>query len=62
MVGNICSKVGALLAARLLQPALRAVGWQLVLRGVALHYVVAAALLLPRMSKKRVEAAAELFG
>mgnify|MGYP006125832083 FL=1 len=61
MVGNICAKLGALLAARLLQPMLHAVGWEVLLRVVALHYLVAAALLLPRMDKKRVDAAAQLF-
>ena len=61
VVGNICSKLGALLAARLLQPMLHAVGWEVLLRVVALHYLVAAALLLPRMDKKRVDAAAQLF-
>ena len=60
-MGNICSKLGALLTARLLRPLLAGLGWELLLRGVALHYLVAAALLLPRMDKKRVDAAARLF-
>lgn len=61
VVGNICSKLGALLAAQLLQPALHAIGWEVLLRAVAMHYLLAAALLLPRMDKKRVDAAAQLF-
>ena len=61
MVGNICSKLGALLAARLLQPTLQAVGWEAVLRVVALHYAVAALFLLPRMGKQHADAAARLF-
>eukprot|EP00931_Biecheleriopsis_adriatica_P059955 TRINITY_DN35959_c0_g1_i1.p1 TRINITY_DN35959_c0_g1~~TRINITY_DN35959_c0_g1_i1.p1 ORF type:complete len:437 (+),score=76.73 TRINITY_DN35959_c0_g1_i1:30-1340(+) len=59
VLGNAFSKFAALLAAPLIRLVLRTFGWDCVLYLTALHYVVAALVLLPRMHD--TERAARLF-
>ena len=51
VLGNTFAKLGALLSTRVTRWALDVVGWPTVLGGLAVGYVLAGALLLPRMAR-----------